>query len=209
MRKKIFVSCIIQLFIITPILATAVDIVKTDIYHTNTTKENSLGCVEIQHIPLYISPILIGGMFVNYTEPNDFIYEFQEINGSVLMNFSLKIKHRLVNYGTNSYFASRYTWVNYLAIAGEGFEYIIENKTKCNDYKYFTYYLNMVDKPLETNGKNVTLDFYLFIGPVWTDSQMLHFYLWKISPIFKLIIIKNVLNPRTIDPIEITIHPRL
>jgi len=205
--KKIFVSSIVLLLTITPLLATAREIEKTNLSSINTTRVNSLGNVTIEHIPLYLYPFTKGGMDVTYDPPPDgFEYWFPEVNGEVLMNFSLKIRHRLPDFGSGSYLAVRYTWINNLIISGEGFEYLIEDKKICKDNTFVTYYLNMTDKPLETNGEDVTLDFYLFGGIAITNSSIIHELMWN-GPFFKWIIPKNFLNPGTLDPTPITIHP--
>lgn len=181
--KKLFICCIVLLILTTPpIFAKLVNENK----HLSPLKSplndfgnNSLGKIRAIHYPMYYKYSKFHGMTVEYFPPVDnpgYDYYFCEVDDKVLMNFSLTIEHRLNE--MVPFFFTRYTGIE-LWIGGHEYDYFrIENKTLCDSEGFITYYVNLSEEdhivPLETNGENVTLQFWLFVKPVVSNFKFIH-----------------------------------
>ena len=208
--KKIFVGSIILLLITTPIHVIAGVNENTHPSTLNSFGNNSLGKITIVHLPLYIQYFKFHGINnFDYDPPEDnpgYNYRFCEVDGKVLMNFSLTVEHRLNI--VMPFFLVRYTWINDLWI-GKGVDYFrIENKRLCVSEAPEIYYVNMTEEdqivPLETNGENVTLQFYLYGMPVVTTSVGVHTLMELIMPGLKLNFLEDEGGhiPITIIPVQ-------
>jgi hypothetical protein len=170
--KKIFIGSII-LLLLTPVLIAAGVNDSTPTTTTDTNGNNSLGTVTVLSYPWHFSPLSRGAqMFWTPATVNNNIYFFKEINGTVRMNFTLTIKHRL-NAGPIPFIIlPRYTVVEYLWISDPGpggSDYFkVFNETICATDSFVTYTINITEDmqkiDLQTNGQNKTLIFLLGMG---------------------------------------------
>jgi hypothetical protein len=205
--KKIFVGSII-LLLLTPVLVVAEVNYST---HSTTTGPHgpySLGEVFVRQ-KAWFGNISLRGSKMWWVSPGNLTFEFNEINGKVMMNFTLTIHHRLVQGNIPILIRPRYTLVDHLWISNpDNPDYFdIFNETKCiNPTDYDTYKINLTPdrqtKPLETNGKPVNLTFYLVMsvdaGPIkipWPDGTI-----WRFGRIWsaKTIVVTQI----TIVPIQ-------
>jgi len=206
-RKRLFVGSIILLLITTPILVIAGVNENTHPSSLNISTNNSLGTLTVVHLPLYYQWFKYHGINVEYSPPDDnpgYDYYFCEVDGVVWMNFSLTVKHRLNP--VKPFFADRYTWINSLYLNDGYTDYFsFEGKELCENVSFETYYINLTEddqiQPLETNGENVTLTFWLFGMPAVTNSPAVH-TLMDLLPCYPINFLKDEGGS-----IPITIHP--
>ena len=206
--KGLVIGTIILLMSTTPlIIATSVN-ENTQPSTVNDFGNNSLGKIRIIHVPLYIKFLKNRGIdsYVYYP-PDDnpgYDYYFCEVDGKVLMNFSLTVEHRLNKLGP--FFFDRVTWINDLWIGTSTDYFRIEHKQPCVNESWETYYVNMTEEnqiePLVTNGQDVTLQFFLYGMPVITTSDGVHTLMELLMPFLK----SNFLESEG-GKIPITIHP--
>ncbi len=171
--KKLLVGSIILLLSTTFLVSAAQIKQNPNAEPVNTTEMNSLGKFVIRHWPL--SPIYIkykGMEIIEYTPPDDYIYEFPEDeNGTVWMNFSLTIEHWLNNVGVywaKFLFPNNFRFTCFSSyIFDDGIDYIFYDH--CEDvptnYSHEEFMIYMYAVGLKTNGQNKTL--FVFIdGPL-------------------------------------------
>jgi hypothetical protein len=206
--KGLVIGSIILLISTTPLLVATRINENTQPSTLNDFGNNSLGTIRIVHIPLYMQWFKFHGIHFEYFPPKDnlgFDYYFCEIDGEVLMNFSLTVEHRINEIG--KFFSDRFTWINALWIGDADVDYFrIEHKQPCVSLAFETYYVNMTEEDqivplLITNHKNVTLQFWLGGMPAVTTSKFIH-TIMELLPGLPLNFLKSEGGH-----IEITIHP--
>jgi len=153
--KRIFIVSIILLLLITSVLVAAAVHENTYTSLGSVNGNNSLGILQVTH----------GGNWSFIPPPENTIYYFCEKNGTVLMNFTLEVQHRL----SKRFLLPRYTLIDPLWISYKGEDYFfIFNETLCESeiFTNYTIYLteNMQKLPLETNGQIKVVEFWLNAG---------------------------------------------
>jgi hypothetical protein len=166
--KRIVVGSIILLLLM-PVFVVAEVNYST---HTTTTGPHgpySLGDVYVKHWAFFYNLSARGARMI-WVPPENLTFEFNEINGTVMMNFYITIHHRLEQGAIPILIAPRYTLIDHLWISSPSTDYFnVFNETKCtnqNTYDIYTIYLtpDIQTKPLETNGQQKNLTFWVNMG---------------------------------------------
>ncbi len=188
----------------TPLLVTAGVNKKIDISNASAYDGNCLGLLEVVHYPwLREGPPMVVDFY-----PGEDTFYFSEKNGTVKMNFTLTVKHRL-NMVPITYLASwiwkdkfRYTMISlYISEPGYGDLFSIYNEMSCTNESWETYiiYITEADQlePLVTNGEQKVLYFYLYVEAGVTPIPIIK----RLSGIW------SHKDPLPYGPISITIIP--
>jgi hypothetical protein len=171
MAKKILVGSLILLLSIPSAYAT-VDIKDNQQIPTVCNCGNysySLGVLTVIHQTFYNLRFRTQrGSLIEYEPPENTSFQFCEMNGTVMMNFTLTVRHR-INMGLLYFILPRYTLIDCAYINYKGQDYFrIFDEHLCNNEVFEEYTINLTpDKqliPLETNGENVTVQFWLYAG---------------------------------------------
>ena len=169
--KRIFVASIILLLSITPVLATVEVKENTQISTVSTIGNNSysLGVLTVEHQPFTNHFFKYKGATMSYQRPDILTFQFPEINGSVWMNFTITVTHRLNIPPVPYFILPRYTLVDRLYLNYDGQDYFnIFNEILCESEAQTNYTIYLTPdkqvKSLPTHGQPVTVQFYLNAG---------------------------------------------
>jgi len=207
--KKLLVGSIVLLLATTPLIATAG---KNDISQPLSSsyyETYSLGQLNVTHQPPTYFFFEKKLMDFEFWKVNSYDFDFTEVNGVVILNFTVTVKHCLnmvPTYFAKFMFPNNYrgTWINRLYIHypdGGNDTYSVEDVhyTTSSDWVYYT--INMTGRHLTTNGENKTLTFFFWGGPAVTPIPFVQSVVGLIKGMFR-----NFLAPD--DHITITIHPK-
>ena len=130
--KKIFVGNIILLLLMPAFVVANVNH-STPTTTTGPNESYSLGDVYVKH-KAWFGNISLRGSKMWWIPPGNLTFEFNEINGTVMMNFTLTIHHRLEQGTIPILIRPRYTLVDHLWISDPSTDYFnIFNETKCTN----------------------------------------------------------------------------
>jgi len=182
--KRLVISSIILLLLTAPILTSAELNKNTQPTSLNIYANNSLGTVTVDHQPGLFGIIRNKGAIVKYEPPDDnpnYDYYFPEDeNGTVIMNFTLHVKHRLNDIGV--YWGEllwptehRWTLIKIWVSAPNGSDVISnETKTVCINKSIFEEYDITVIASLDTNGNTTKCKLWMTAWPLYTPYPFIH-----------------------------------
>jgi hypothetical protein len=181
--KRLVISSIILLFLTVPILTSAELNKNTQPTSLSIYANNSLGTVTVDHQAGLWGIIRHKGAIVTYDPPPDnpnYNYDFLEVNGTVIMNFTLHVRHRLNDVGV--YWGEllwptehRWTLIHIWVSAPNGSDVISdETKTVCINKSQWEEYDITVSASLDTNGNTTKCKLWMTAWPLYTPNQLIH-----------------------------------
>ena len=180
--KRLVISSIILLLLTAPILTSAELNKNTHPTSLNIYANNSLGTATVDHQPGLFGILKNRGALVTYDPPaNNPSYNYyfpEDENGTVFMNFTLHVKHRLNDIGIywlEKIWPTDHRWTFIKIWVSWNGNDVIKNETKklCVHKDIFEPYNITVSAPIITNGTTQKCILWITATPLYTNISII------------------------------------